>query len=412
MITILTEEYPQEEDVACILSHIFKKRVEKVVYDVPFDDEGMWTWVLNIRGFENVSIEFIKPGGSMCDYIVLENGTPILLIEATQTTESESRNTCFGQRATKLVVARQYYPNIPFIFMYSQRPTFGTDTAHLHSRLYKTNGASVIYRGEPFTDILGDVEPFMTVDELIFRVNSIRKKAGNIPLLIYQTGFDTFDINALLSKGATRQICNDPNIGIVSLLASTIHHMIPSCKIRITSHGVEKMCSSSHKFMMANRQMDLRLSGFDHVTTFGTPLSGSYYKKLMGTVSEKLSTILFHVLAYTNGFDVLFHNHAGGARSKFSARGGYVSIPKEMNIPDLVLKMNEEIYIIEGKSGEHGYKKAEEQLKGLDEFEKVIQDAYPNAVIERCVCISVKNLETVERTPYLAFALDAKGNVM
>jgi hypothetical protein len=83
-----------------------------------------------------------------------------------------------------------------------------------------------------------------------------------------------------------------------------------------------------------------------------------------------------------------------------------------MNIPDLVLKMDDEIYIIEGKSGDQGYKKAEEQLKGLDEFEKVMQNAYPNAIIERCICLSVKNLETVERTPYLVFALDAKGRVM
>ena len=412
MFTILTEEYPQEEDVACILSRIFKKHIENVSYDVPFDDEGLWTWVLNVRGFEDVSIEFIKPGGSMCDYIVLRDGEPFLLVEATQTTESESRNTCFGQRATKLVVARQYYPNVPFVFMYSQRPTFGTDTALLHSRLYKTNGAMVIYRNEPFTDMLRDVKPFDTVNELIFNVNSIKKKAGNVPLLIYQMAFDTFTINALLSKGATRQICNDPNIGIVSLLASTIHLLIPSCKIRITSHGVEKICSSSHKFMMANRQMDLRLDGFDHVTTLGTPLRCSYYKKLRGTVSEKLSTILLHVLAYTNGIEILFHNHAGGARSKFSDKETTISIPKEMNIPDLVLKMNDEIYIIEGKSGNHGYKKAEEQLKGLDDFEKVVQSAYPNAVIERCICLSVKNLKMVERTPQLAFALDEKGNVM
>lgn len=412
MITILTEEYPQEKDVACILSHIFKKRVENVVYDVPFDDGGMWTWVLNVRGFENVSIEFIKPGGSMCDYIVMRDGKPFLLVEATQTTESESRNTCFGQRATKLVVARQYYPDIPFIFMYSQRPTFATDTARLHSRLYKTNGATVIYRDNPFTDIMGDVQPFETVNELIFRVNSIKKKAGNVPLLIYQTDFDTFTINALLSKGVTRQVCNDPNIGIVSLLASTIHRLIPSCKIWVTSHGVEKMCSPSHKFMMANRKLDLRLKGFDHVTTLGTQLNGSYYKKLRGTVSEKLSTILLHVLAYTNGVDILFHNHAGGARSKFLSQESNISIPKEMNIPDLVLKMNEEIYIIEGKSGDSGYKKAINQLKSLDDFENVVKSAYPNAVIERCVCLSVKNLDEVERTPQLAFALDSNGSVM
>lgn len=412
MISILTEEYPQEEDVACILSHIFKKRIDKVVYDVPFDDESRFMWVLHVRGFEDVSIEFIKPGGSMCDYIVLENGVPILLVEATQTTEYESRNTCFGQRATKLIVARQYYPDIPFIFMYSQRPSFKTNTAKLHARLYKTHSASVIYRDEPFTDILADVEPFGAVDELLVCVNSIKKKPGNTPLLIYQTSFDTFDINALLSKGGIRQICNDPNIGIVSLLASTIQRMIPKCKIRVTSHRVEQMCSSSHKFMMANRQVDLHLDGFGDVTTLGTPLSGSYYKKLAGTVSEKVATILFHVLTGTNGFDVLFHNHAGGARSKFSIPGGHVSIPKEMKIPDLVLKMDDEIYIIEGKSGDQGYKKAEAQLKGLDAFEKFVQDAYPEATIERCVCLSVKNIETVERTPYLVFALDAKGNFM
>jgi hypothetical protein len=412
MITILTEEYPQEEDVACILSYIFKKRVHKVVYDVPFDDDGMWTWVLNIRGFENVSIEFIKPGGSMCDYIILENDTPILLVEATQTTESESRNTCFGQRATKLVVGRQYYPGIPFMFMYSQRPTFRTDTAKLHSRLYKTHDAILRFRDEPFTDMLEDIEPFKNVHELLFQVNTIKKKPGNTHLLIYQKSFDEFDINARLSKGDNCQISSDPNIGIVSLLAYTIHRIIPACKIIVTSHGVTKLCGSSHKFMMANRQVDLRLSGHEHVTTLGTHLSGSYYKKLSGSVSEKVSTILFHVLASTSGFDVLFHNHAGGARSKFSTREGDVSIPKEMNIPDLVLKMDDEIYIIEGKSGDQGYKKAEEQLKGLDEFEKVMQNAYPNAIIERCICLSVKNLETVERTPYLVFALDAKGRVM
>lgn len=163
---------------------------------------------------------------------------------------------------------------------------------------------------------------------------------------------------------------------------------------------------------MANRKLDLRLKGFDHVTTLGTQLNGSYYKKLRGTVSEKLSTILLHVLAYTNGVDILFHNHAGGARSKFLSQESNISIPKEMNIPDLVLKMNEEIYIIEGKSGDSGYKKAINQLKSLDDFENVVKSAYPNAVIERCVCLSVKNLDEVERTPQLAFALDSNGSVM
>ena len=412
MITILTEEYPQEEDVAWILSHLRGSVVDTVRYEHCLDDDGLWTFQLRVKGEPNVFIEFIKPGGSMCDYIVLENDHPILLVEATQTTESESRNSCLGQRATKFVVARKYYPDVPFVFLYSQRPSYNTDTAMLHAKIYKTHGIPVYYRDDPFDDLLKDIEAFDNVNELIYEVNYMRKKEGNVPMQIFQTGEFTFVLNARLSKGLGRQISHDPNIGIVSILAMTIKSFVPNCTITVTSHGVDKLCRPDHKFMIANRDVNLTLEGFEHVTTLGTPLKGAYYKKLTGAVSEKLSTILLHALAYTNGFSILFHNHAGGARSKFRAPDKNISVPKEMNIPDLVIKMNREVYIIEGKSGDGGYDAAVQQLGGLTEFEKLVKEHYPESIIEKGVCLSVPELEKVKQTPILFFAIDKKGAIL
>jgi len=413
MITILTEEYPQEEDVAWILTHLRGSIVDTVRYEHCLDDEGLWSFKLGLKCIPDVFIEFIAPGGSMCDYIVLENGAPILLVEATQTTESESRNSCLGQRVTKFVVARKYYPNVPFVFLYSQRPSYNTDTAMLHAKIYKTHGIPVYYRDEPFDDMLQDIEAFDNVNELIYKVNYMRKKKGNVPIQIFQTGEFTFFINARLSKGSGRHISHDPNIGIVSILAATIKSFVSNCRITVTSHGVDRLCRPDHKFMIANRDVNLTLEGFEYMTTLCTPLKGSYYRKLHGTTSEKLATILLHELAYTtNGSSILFHNHAGGARSKFKTPEHNISVPKKMSIPDLVIKMNHKIYIIEGKYGYAGYDAAVKQLGGLEDFENLIKEHYPESIIEKGVCLSVPELEKIKRTPILFFAIDKKGAIL
>ena len=83
-----------------------------------------------------------------------------------------------------------------------------------------------------------------------------------------------------------------------------------------------------------------------------------------------------------------------------------------MSIPDLVIKMNHKIYIIEGKYGYAGYDAAVKQLGGLEDFENLIKEHYPESIIEKGVCLSVPELEKIKRTPILFFAIDKKGAIL
>ena len=384
MYSILSEEYPQEEDVSAILSYIFKTRITNINYSVP---DGDWTWKFCIDGFENVELGFMSGTGSVCDYIVLKDGSPYLFVEATQTTESESRNTSFGQRATKFFVAREYYPNVPFVYLYSQPLTFKTCSSKFCARLYKTHGIPVLYRDDYEVNLIDDFEPFRSADEVMEELNSIPKRPNNISLTLEKTT-NGYSLSARLSKGKITDISSDPNIGMVTLISQTLNKLSSSdMDIVIKNHGIQKLCSPNHKFMIANRNINLSLEGFDMSTRL-TTLKDSYFKTLTHIVSEKCSTILFHVLAKSYGFEVLFHNHAGSARSKLITSMGPVSVPKNVTIPDLVLKYGDVIYMVEGKV-QSAYKQGLKQLNNLNEFVNFLERYYKNHTFDKGLCLSV-----------------------
>ena len=403
MYSILSEEYPQEEDVSAILSYIFKKRINDIEYTVP---DGNWNWKFGINGFENVEVGFMSGTGSVCDYIILKDGSPHLFVEATQTTESESRNTSFGQRATKFFVAKEYYPDIPFVYLYSQPLTFGTRSSIFCARLYKTHGIPVLYRGNCELDLIGEFEPFATDDEVMQELNSIPKRLNNTSLTLQKRGVE-YNLSARLSKGANTDISSDPNIGMVTLISQTLKKLSATdVKVVVTNHGVHKSCSPGHKFMIANRNMNLHLEGFD-ISTRLSDLKDSYFKQLTHVVSEKCSTILFHVLAKSSGFEVLFHNHAGSARSKLVTSEGLVSVPKKVTIPDLVLKYDDTIYMVEGKV-QSGYTQGLKQLDNLDDFVLFLTKYYPNCRFDKGLCLSV-NGNTFQHDDVL-FWLNSDGS--
>lgn len=404
MYSILSEEYPQEEDVSAILSYIFKKRITDVVYNVP---DGNWNWKFGINGFEDVEVGFMRGTGSVCDYIILRDGSPYLFVEATQTTESESRNTSFGQRATKFFVAKEYYPHVPFVYLYSQPLTFETRSSKFCARLYKTHDIHVLYRGNCELDLIREFEPFASDEELIEELNSIPKRAHNTSLTLQKEGME-YSLSARLSKGANTDISSDPSIGMVTLISQTLKKLSTTTDIRVVvkNHGVCKSCSPGHKFMIANRNMNLQLEGFD-ISTRLSDLKDSYFERLSHVVSEKCSTILFHVLAKSSGYEVLFHNHAGSARSKLVTSEGLVSVPKKVTIPDLVLKYDDTIYMVEGKV-QSGYTQGVKQLDNLDEFVSFLGKYYKDCRFDKGLCLSV-NGTTFQRDGVL-FWLNADGS--
>jgi hypothetical protein len=409
MYTILSEEYPQEEDVSAILSYMFKKDIPEITYDVRSSADGNWLWKFGITGFEDIEVGFMKGSGSVCDYIVLKDDQPHLFVEATQTTETESRNTAFGQRATKFIVAREYYPDVPFIYIYSQRHSFNTPSAQFCARLYRTHNVPIFFREDCKTNLIEEFQPFETVEQIIDSLNSIPKKKGNVPLTLKVGEMGEYEINARLSKGLRTEVASDPNIGMVSLISSTLKKLCDDVRIKVTGHGVTKMCRTDNKFMIANRGVDLYLDGL-YTSTKNVELKGEYFKPLANTISEKCSTILFHILAKTCGFEVIFHNHAGSARSKLLTSNGLVSVPKKTTIPDLVLRSltDNTIYIIEGKV-QRGYKQGKKQLAALNEFEELLVRHYKGHVIDKGVCLSVDNI-AIQYDSDVLFVLDSTGN--
>jgi hypothetical protein len=423
-ITILTEENPQIKEVEFILCYLLNVicHVFEIISSVT---DGVWDGAFvaktNVPHI-NVEIRLVKGSGSFLDYIVYDHAqpdvntsVPVLLMESTKTTDAESRNTAIYQRITKFVVAKLYYPDTPLVLYYNTAHHTSTATslfgrrmlATLDVKLYDVNGAMD----------MTDSPPFTSVEEVMNEKNKMTEKKGNISVKITQNEPHNYGITAKLSKGKHTTICNDPNKGLVTGIASVIFTLDKEATFTIMSHGVDvqKLKNvTNEKFWYANSLYELKLDGCE-LSSKGTVCPDTYW--LMDTQSEKASTINYHKHMEQNGWHTIYHNHSSSARSNFVDEDGTEhQVPKDVTIPDVVVgnKERKVIQICEGKIFKDRLMGVK-QLDELTDFIKYTNDHYKGYTIERGLCLYAERLSQVHSLSTLTypifFALDSAGSI-
>lgn len=421
--TICTEENPQVNEVEFILKYLGAPCKVSSLTSSFTDKKWNGTFIAEVNNPSiYVSIMLVKGSGSFVDYVVYdhldpneESSTPVLLMESTKTTDSESRNTAINQRFTKFAVAKQRFPNTPLVLYYNTKQATTTSTSMFGRRLLATYGVKIY--DLTYKDMLADAPPFTSVQDIIKAKNSFKEKKGNVSVKINETGPHTYTISAKLSKAANTTICHDPNKGLITGIASSIFSLDKEAKFIITNHCVttDKISGATDKFWYANRQYDLKLEGCT-LTSKGSVCPTKYWK--VDKNSEKAATINYQNYMEKQGWNTVYHNHSSSARSYFADEQGVEhQVRKDVTIPDVVMvnKQQKLIQICEGKIMKDcllGVK----QLENLAKFMEYTQNHYKGYEIERGLCLYVNQLSDIEtlknKLSYkIFFALDSTGAI-
>jgi hypothetical protein len=421
-ITICTEENPQVNEVEFILKYLeFPCKVRNITASVKGDIWDGTFLAETDNPSVNVVIILVKGSGSFVDYIVYDNTTPdektvpILLMESTKTTDSESRNTAINQRFTKFAVAKQRFPSTPLILYYNTVQVTTTATSLFGRRLLTTFGVKAYdVKGK---NLLADSPPFTSVEEIMKEKNAFKEKKGNISVKITLSAPHTYTISAKLSKGKNTTICHDPNKGLITGIASAIYRLDKEAKFLITNHcvAVDQIKKTTDKFWYANSAYDLKLEGCNS-SSKGIACPFGYWSR--DSKSEKASTINYQNHMEKNGWTAIYHNHSSSARSHFmDSHGKEHQVPKCLTIPDVVMVNKEKrcIKVCEGKILKDCFQGVK-QLENLTNFIKYLETHYIGYNVERGLCLygnTFREIESVKKqlSYPVFFALDSTGTL-
>ena len=406
-ITICTEENPQRNEVEFILKRL---RVPcKVSNITPSVKGNVWdeTFLAETDNPSiNVVIILVKGWGSFVDYIVYDKvnpdekkTVPILLMESTKTTDSESRNTAINQRFTKFAVAKQRFPSTPLILYYNTEQVTNTATSHFGRRLLTTFGVEAYdVKGK---NLLADSPPFTSVEEIMKEKNAFKEKKGNVSVKITLSAPHAYTISAKLSKGKNTTICHDPNKGLITGIASAIYSLDKEASFLIINHcvAVDQIKKTTDKFWYANSAYHLKLEGCN-ASSKGTVCPSGYWSR--DSKSEKASTINYQYHMEKNGWTTVYHNHSSSARSHFmDSHGKEHQVPKCLTIPDVVMVNKEKrcIQVCEGKVLKD-WPLGVKQLENLTNFLKYLETHYMGYTVERGLCLygdTFREIESVKK---------------
>jgi hypothetical protein len=399
--TILTEENPQSQEILFILNHIgiISQSVSiSPVYKEDGRSEGKFIVTTN-TGFQT-PLQLFSGESSSVDYIVIDNTSekPVLLVESTQTTDKDSRNTAWNQRITKFSVCKRMYPNVPMVMYYTDDMSIhSSGTAEFGMRIISTLGVEIYHSGGKL-----ESSKFSTVEEIVTAKNALADKSPkhNVPVRL-QISEKIIILSGRLNKTNGR-MDNDPNIGLFSGIINAIHILDPSFTFKIINHGLDvTKIRNKNKFWFGVHGIDVNIDGFDGVCEV---LPTTYYHTI--TKGEKMSTILFQ---HQSGLPAVFHNHAGCQRSTFTALDGTTSpVPKNVTMPDVVLVDTERktLYITEGKDISKS-EKAEQQLDNLSPFMEICLRSYPGYELKRGLCLYLdKPLKATRYPVWFSLGLD------
>lgn len=376
---LLTEERPKPSvilqiiEMYCndfndtILSHTeikIKPLIERGCFKFIYEVEG-----LKVNNADKILIKTVSGSSSFLDFLLFKQsnapaeGNPndnlIMAIEETKTSDDESRNTGVYQRGSKFVYITPYYDNVKLYMLYNEELEAREDKKPSDTSIFGTNilltlGVTIVGK-----DISKWFKPFRSLEELIkFKAGMRQPPAGNIPITITKYD-DRIEVSGRLSKPANvGNIGHDPNIGALSMISKCIRTLGWNKDIVITMHGVTQeyvnRTKGKNKFLYICNILDLKLDGI--VMPEKVELPELYWHYEMS--SEKMTSILLHVLGMYNGMRCIYENHAGCERGYFRTKSGrLVTLPKKdrnginLYLPDVVLydEPSNIILLVEGK---------------------------------------------------------------
>lgn len=415
---ILTEERPKTSVICQIIAlyrddfggTINQMDRDKVKIRADFKDETfLFTYTvegISVKGIDKIIIKTVSGSSSFFDFLVFKQesapaedvpGNLLMAIEETKTSDDESRNTGVYQRASKFVYIDAFYQNIPLYMLYNDELEAREDKKPSNTSIFGTNilltlGVKIVGKDTSLW-----FKRFNSIEEIInFKAGMRQPPAGNIPINI--TRFpDKIEISGRLDKPRNEgKIAHDPNEGALSLIAKGLRTLGWSGRILITRHNITQdyvnKTKGKNKFLYICNILNIELDGITMPTKVSLP--DKYWHYEMN--SEKIASILLHIVGEYHGLRGIYQNHAGCERGYFKTKSDQlITLPKKdrngiiLYIPDLILHdpVSKYVILVEGK-------KLSTLQTGLDEIEdydsieiEFIKPYYKDCRIYRCVSI-------------------------
>lgn len=431
---ILSEERPKIEAIGFVLEKFSKDQGIASFIDklrvVPVQNEkgdfSFWYEVIGYRTpqVDRVLLKIISGNSSFIDFLVFfqeqeptEGDRPLFMVEETKTDDEESRNTGVFQRCSKFVYAELHYPNMDLNMYYNlkiEQRASQTDTNIFGTRCLRSLGIKI--GGKVVDDKLNT--PFSTLEEMIkFKLEMRPPPAGNVPIQISIVEKELQISGRLFKAGGLK---HDPNIGALTLIASTARKLGWKGKIVITRHGLSQShLQPGNKFVRIASAVGIEVQGLKMPES---ELEHPYWH--YNTTGEKLATIFVHLVVenFTNGMSV-FENHAGSEKGYFvTPEKKYLALEKyvpgveprkSIDIPDLILLDVErkQILNIEGKT----FQNMDLGIRTLENYTDIermyIKKFYPGYKIQRSVVLYGSTNEHIEQIQ-VSFLLNQEGKVI
>lgn len=377
---ILTEERPKpsvirqiikiyEDDFAGRINFIDEDNIK--IKPLFYNDRFLFAYIVEgiyLYGINQIVIKLVSGSSSFFDFLVfqqkrvpseLEPGNLLMAVEETKTSDDESRNSSTYQRATKFIFIDAFYPNVKRYMLYNDELEAREEKKPSDTNIFGTNMLLTLGVNMIGINTSQWFQGFHDIEELIqFKAAMRKPPAGDVPIQISRYG-DRIEISGRLSKPANYgNIGHDPNIGALSLIARTLRRLGWNGRIVITHHGVSQCyidrTSGKNKFLYICHMLNIELDGIRMPDPAALPKRYWHYERR----SEKIASILLHMVAEYHGMRGIYQNHAGCERGYFKTKtNSLIALPKEdesgtkLLIPDLVLhdERTKTIILIEGK---------------------------------------------------------------
>ena len=414
---LLTEERPKPSVILQIVEMYCNDFDDEItlkeeVRIKPIIENGVFKFIyviegLKVAGANNIYIKTVSGSSSFLDFLLFKQKCApkegcstdnlIMAIEETKTSDDESRNTGVYQRGSKFVYITPYYDKVKLYMLYNEELEAREDKKPSDTSIFGTNilltlGVTIVGK-----DISRWFKPFKSLDDLInFKASMRKPPAGNVPIEIKKFP-ERIEISGRLSKPADAgNIGHDPNIGALSMISKCIRALGWDKDIVITLHGVTQAyvnkTKGKNKFLYICNILGLTLDGI--VMPKDVSLPELYWHYEMS--SEKMTSILLHVLGMYNGMYGVYENHAGCERGYFRTKSGeLITLPKKdkqgvnLYLPDVVLydEPSNIILLVEGKKLST-LSNGIEEIQYYDSIEnEYIKPAYKGVTILRCISI-------------------------
>jgi hypothetical protein len=438
-IYILTEEKPKISTIISIIK-IYKDdfeidyRITSTPIIKPIINRDIFSFVYKVNniiveGINNIFIKIVSGGSSFLDFLFFvqenepiegEDNNLIFAVEETKTSDDESRNTGVYQRCSKFIYIKAFY-DVPLYMLYNDELELRenkkpSDTSILGTNMLLTNHVKII--GKPIDRWFTH---FSSIDDLINFKNGMRKPpAGNTPILIKKYE-DKITVSGRLDKPKNiGKISHDPNIGALSYISYTLRQLGWTGEIEIVDHHISQENvreNSKNKFLSICSLLNIKMEGIRMPAHYELNDSYWHYEKR----SEKIASILFHIICECLGFNEVYQNHAGCERGYFKTSSGeLITLPKycgddnhNLLIPDVIMcdDRNRVVYLIEGKKL-NTLNAGLAEIESYDDIERLYINRYfPGYIVKRYLTIFGGNLSSIPHHKVLLY-ISENGKVI